>query len=422
MAQEFQKTPRQQEALKLLGDPNITNILLSGGARSGKTFLLCYTIFVRALKSPGSRHLMLRLRFSHAKQSLALDTIPKMLRLCFPGLDVKLSKVDWYYTLPNGSEVWIGGLDDGERVEKILGKEFCSIYFNEASQLAYASIGTVKTRLAMKCEGLVNKLYYDCNPPNKRHWLYKIWIEGKNPYNENMPLALPETYGYFRMNPADNAQNLADDYIETQLSTLSERDVKRFRDGEFTDDAEGALFKWETLSKSRVHKAPDLYRVVVGIDPAVSANDGSNSTGIVVAGVALLGKDKHYYVLDDLTMVGTPYQWAKAATDAYENHQADRIVAEINQGGDLVESNLRTIIPDIPYQPVRATRGKQLRAEPIAALAEKGQLHLVGEHSELENELTSWAPASGEPSPDRMDAMVWAITALMGKTKRIGTW
>lgn len=422
MATEFKKTPKQEEAIKLLGDPTKTNILLFGGARSGKTMLLCYTIFVRAMKCPGSRHLMLRLRFNHAKQSLALDTIPKMLRLCFPGVDVKLSKVDWYYTLPNGSEVWIGGLDDGDRVEKILGKEFCSIYFNESSQIDYKSVGIVKTRLAMRCDGLVNKLYFDCNPPNKRHWLYKIWIEGKNPDNESMPMPNPDSYGYLKLNPFDNTDNLAEGFIENVLNTLSERDRKRFRDGEFTDDAEGALFKWEQLCKTRVSKAPDLYRIVVGVDPAVTANNGSNSTGIIVAGVAKVGKDNHYYILDDLTMVGTPYQWAKEVCDAYLKYEADRVIAEINQGGDLVERNLRTIIPDISYEPVRATRGKLIRAEPIAALCEKGQLHMVGEHSELENELTSWAPASGEPSPDRMDAMVWAVSALSGKTKRIGTW
>jgi len=422
MATEFKKTLKQEEAVKLLGDPTKTNLLLFGGARSGKTMLLCYTLFVRALKHPGSRHLILRLRFNHAKQSLAMDTIPKMLRLCFPSLDVKLSKVDWFYTLPNGSEVWIGGLDDGDRVEKILGKEFCSIYFNESSQIDYKSVNVVKTRLAMKCEGMVNKLYFDCNPPNKRHWLYKIWIDGKNPDNENMPLPNPEAYGYLRLNPNDNKENLADGFIENILDALSERDRKRFRDGDFTDDAEGALFKWEHLCNARVGKAPQLYRVVVGVDPAVTANDGSNNTGIIVAGVAKLGKEDHFYVLDDLTLSGTPYQWAKEVVDAYVKYEADKVIAEINQGGDLVERNLRTILPDISYEPVRATRGKLIRAEPIAAVAEKGRLHMVGEHTELENELTSWAPASGEPSPDRMDAMVWAISALMGKAKRICSW
>ena len=422
IVQLFKKTVKQEEAVNLLGNPAVINVLLAGGSRSGKTFILCYALFVRALKAPNSRHLILRLRFNHAKQSLALDTIPKMLRLCFPNVDIKLSKVDWYYTLPNGAEVWIGGLDDGDRIEKILGREFNTIYFNEASQLDWKSIGTVKTRLALKHPALVNKLYFDCNPPNKRHWLYKIWIEGKNPDNENVPLVDKDSYGYLRMNPSDNTDNLADNYIHTILDGLSERDRKRFRDGEFTDDAEGALFKWEDLCKYRVAKAPDLLRVVVGIDPAVTSNDGSNNTGIVAVGVAKLGKEDHYYVLGDYTMSGTPFMWAKAAIDAYDATEADKIIAEINQGGDLVEHNLRTLRPLIPYESVRATRGKAIRAEPVATVCEKGRLHMVGEWPELENELTSWAPASGEPSPDRLDAMVWAVRACMGANKRIGTW
>ena len=107
---DFVKTPKQEEAIQLLSNPVITNVLLYGGSRSGKTAILIYSIFIRALLAPNSRHLILRLRFNHAKQSLVMDTIPKILRLAFPGLKVKLSKVDWFYTLPNGSEVWIGRL------------------------------------------------------------------------------------------------------------------------------------------------------------------------------------------------------------------------------------------------------------------------------------------------------------------------
>jgi len=417
----FEKNPKQVEALQLLADPIKTNILLYGGARSGKTFILVYAIIVRALKAPNSRHLMLRLRFNHAKQSLVMDTIPKVFRIAFPNLNYKLSKVDWYYKLPNGSEIWVGGLDDGDRVEKILGTEFNTIYFNESSQLDWSAIELVRTRLANKNPALINKLYFDCNPPNKRHWSYKTWIQGVHPI-DNAPLPFLDSYGSMRINPVDNLKNLASGYIEQTLMSLSERDRKRFKDGEFTDDAEGALFKWGDICKYRVKAAPEMRRVVVGIDPAVTTNNGSNNTGIVAAGVAKIGGEDHYYILDDSTLSGTPAMWARAAIDCFEKQEANEIIAEINQGGDLVEANLRTIMPYVPYKPVRATRGKAIRAEPVATACEKGRLHFVGEWVDLENELTSWAPASGEPSPDRLDAMVWAVRGLMNKTGRIGVW
>lgn len=420
---EFKRTAKQDEAMVLLGNDEKTNVLLYGGSRSGKTFILVYACIVRALKSAGSRHLVVRLRFNHAKQSLVYDTFPKVLRTCFPGLEVKLSKVDWFYTFPNGSEIWIGGLDDGDRVEKILGNEYSTIYFNESSQLAYKSVEIVRTRLAMKSPGLVNKLYFDCNPPNKRHWTYKLWLEGKNPVDgAQMKPAILNSYGFMRMNPMDNVENLAENYIELSLEQLSERERRRFLHGEFTDDAEGALFKYEQLAKNRVHAPPEMRQVVIAVDPAVTANAASNNTGICAAGVARLGDLDHYYVLEDATITGTPALWARTVVDQYEKHDANLVVAEVNQGGDLVESNLRAIMPFIPYKAVRATRGKAIRAEPIATACEKDRLHLVGEWGELEDELTSWAPVSGEPSPDRLDAMVWAITALMGKQRRIGVW
>ena len=157
--------------------------------------------------------------------------------------------------MPNGSEIWIGGLDDGERVEKILGNEYATIYFNESSQLDWKAIGIVKTRLAMKCPGLINKLYFDCNPPNKRHWTYKLWIQKQQP-DDNTPLKTPDLYACMRMNPTDNSVNLAENYIEQSLISLSERDRKRFLMGEFGDDAEGALFKYADIAKNRVACSP----------------------------------------------------------------------------------------------------------------------------------------------------------------------
>ncbi|GAG01957.1 unnamed protein product, partial [marine sediment metagenome] len=146
---------------------------------------------------------------------------------------------------------------------------------------------------------------------------------------------------------------------------------------------------------------------VVAIDPAVTAKDSSDYTGIVVAGIDSNGE---VFVLQDATMKGAPHEWAQQAVDLFKIYQADRIVAEVNQGGDMVEATLRAIDPSVPYKSVRATRGKLLRAEPVAALYEQDRVHHVGVFAELEEQQCTWIP--GKPSPDRLDALVWAVTEL----------
>ena len=142
----IKKTAKQRQAIALMSDPEIRTILLSGGSRSGKTFIACYSIVVRALKAAGSRHAILRFHFRDVKNAVGRDTMPKVLNLI--GTPYTLDKTDWFFTLPNSSEIWLGGLDDDERVEKILGMEYATIYYNESSQISYHAYTTAQTRLA----------------------------------------------------------------------------------------------------------------------------------------------------------------------------------------------------------------------------------------------------------------------------------
>lgn len=208
----------------------------------------------------------------------------------------------------------------------------------------------------------------------------------------------------------DNAANLADSFIaEIERKYAGTRLGRQEMDGELLDDVKGALWTRKRLDELRVASdLPDFVRIVVAIDPATTSEEGSDETGIVVAA---LGTDGHAYVLDDLSLKDSPGNWAKAAVGGYSKHRADLIVGEANNGGDMVELTVRTVDKKVPFKKVHASRGKLTRAEPIAALYEQGKVHHVGFFAELEDQMCTWVP--GKKSPDRMDALVWALTELM---------
>jgi phage terminase large subunit-like protein len=162
--------------------------------------------------------------------------------------------------------------------------------------------------------------------------------------------------------------------------------------------------------------------VVVGVDPAVTADASSDETGIVVVGMTGAGPAAEFWVLDDRSGRYSPQQWATVVAGTADEHAADRVVVEVNNGGDMVEATLRTVAPNLAVRKVHATRGKQLRAEPVAALYEQGRVHHVGSYPGLEDQMTTWAPADSKAkSPDRVDALVWAVTELMagGGVRRV---
>lgn len=682
MTDKFQLNPKQNEALELFGSV-AEKILLYGGARSAKTFVILRTIIIRALAIDKSRHAVLRFRFSHVKASVVYDTFPKVMELCFPDCPYDLNKSDWFVEFPNKSQIWFGGLDDKERTEKILGNEYClnpdslvlmadltwrraedvrkddeiiafpesleghmklirstvefnkllfkkryrvvtnkgstivseghkfvayyddrrvrnfrplswrkvedlspgdklrfacepwttdksydggwlagmydgegwvsggsagvaqnkgvvldklieclksrrvdirkhkdrdccqvvatglwasihaigmlrplrllkkasvlwegrngfngqhgnsaktmsrhginvdsrhvaeilsieelpegevraiqtssktlisdgflshncTIFLNETSQIAYNSYLIILTRLAQKCFYEIKgkkieaklKLFCDENPPNKGHWTYRLFISKLDPETK-IGLPDPEHYAYLRMNPMDNKDNLPEAYIET-LKNLPKRKRDRFFLGLFTDDTDNALWTPEILDKSRVNEIPEgveMVRIVVAVDPSGAddeENAGNDEIGIGVAG---LGTDGNGYIFEDLTLKAGPATWGKVVASAYERHSADRVVAEANFGGAMVEFVVKAADPNISYKAVTASRGKVVRAEPISALHEVGKIKLVGDFPDLEDELCGFTTTGyiGDKSPNRADWFVWAMTEL----------
>jgi phage terminase large subunit-like protein len=226
------------------------------------------------------------------------------------------------------------------------------------------------------------------------------------------------TRGHMR----ENAGNLAARFIrEIERKYAGTRLGRQEIEGAIIDDIDGALWKRDWIERNRLRKTPvDLVKIVVAIDPPASSAETSDDpaeAGIVVVG---RGTDGHGYVLADVSMIGTPGEWAEVAIRAYLLYEADLIVGEVNNGGDMIEAILRRMAKDfglarIPYEAVRATRGKQLRAEPISICYQRGEIHHVGTYADMEDQQCNWVP--GMRSPDRLDALVWACTKLMIEAK-----
>jgi phage terminase large subunit-like protein len=425
----FAPTPRQREAINTVLSGMATWVMLFGGGRSGKTFLAIRTIVLRALKAPGSRHLVVRFRYVHLKATVILDTFPKVMRVCFPGVHYDLAKSDGYVKLPGGSEIWFAGLDDKERMEKILGAEYATVYVNEASQVAWAGVQLLLTRLAQKVMQVLPgrpptplklRFLFDCNPPSKLHWTFKVFRQKVDPETKE-PLPNPENYASFQMNPKDNEDNLSPEYLAT-LEGLSDRMKRRFLRGEFSDGTPNALFDEAAIDKWRVvegEELPPFVRVVVSVDPSGASDDEANADNDEV-GIAVdaLGTDGRAYLLEDLTVKGGPTTWGRVAVQAFMRHRADLIVGEANFGGGMVKSTIavaaNALQTRVPFKMVTASRGKVQRAEPFSAMYGEGKVRHVGLFPKLEDELCAFSTGgyTGPKSPNRADAHIWALAEL----------
>lgn len=412
--------------------------LLVGGSRSGKTFALVKHVVRRALLADNSRHGIFRHRGNAVRASIRLDTLPKVVRVCFPRLRLHYHDQDGYATLPNGSEIWMGGLDEKDRIEKILGLEFATIYPNEASQIPFSSILVLRTRLAQVARTKSGKILaqqelMDLNPVGKHHYSHREHVQGINPESRKPIDDFASTYWHAFLQPQDNAINLDPAYLRS-LASAPARYRRRFYEGQYVDDIEGALWTMEALDHARIDPAElpsDLDRVVVAVDPSGTAggeDSRSDDVGIVVAGRQGTGNQARAWLIEDATCNEPPLEWGRRVVALYRNYRADRIVAEANFGGEMVRAvidaaarSMNVVLP--PVTLVTASRGKAVRAEPVSTLV--GQLvneewegcrvvH-AGEFVELEEELLNFSTHGylGPKSPNRADAYVWAMSDLL---------
>lgn len=413
----FKKTDSQREQLSLANSHYFT--LAYGGARSAKSTGFVRNVFLRALKKT-SKHLMLRFRFNHANVSLAHETVPFVLKECFPGADIHHNKTMGYWAVPAAdggqSEVWLGGTDNKDRMDKLLGSEYSTIFLNECSEIPFDAVPLVMTRLAEK-SGLPLRMYADCNPTGKKHWAYQVFFKGRLPDGDE--------HGWdtaaIQMNPQGNIDNLPPEFLAA-LTKLPKRQRQRFLDGLFLEDIDGALWTDHMVNMARANYDPNvpLRKTIIAVDPSVSNNKGSDECGIVVCS---LDEDRKGIVRADLSKKCSTQAWARRVVSAYYTYDANEVVAEVNNGGDLVENVIHNADPTIKVVKVHASVGKLARAEPVAQLYEPRQERVshADRFPELESELTETVFDSLKQSPNRLDAMVWGLNHLMigKKGKRV---
>lgn len=271
--------------------------------------------------------------------------------------------------------------------------------------------------LSIRTQGMQNRVVLVMNPSDEEHFIYQKYIKDTHRIEVidgvEVQISTHPQVCHIHTTYLDNLEHLAENFL-IEVAEMKSKNQKKYGHkviGRWKKkNDEDALWTDAIIDGLRVQEAPIFKRIVIAIDPAVTATDTSDETGIVAVG---LGFDNHIYPLEDVSGVYTPTDWCKVAVMLYKKYKADRIVAEVNNGGDLVETVLRTVEKNIPYTGVHATRNKLTRAEPVAALYEQGKAHHIGIHVALEHEMTTWAAKQGDKSPNRIDALVWAAAELL---------
>lgn len=400
----FVKNAKQIEVCE--GVSKHDRILLYGGSGSGKSFIAVYIILVRALLYPNTTHLIVRQFGTSLRRSIWSQTFPKVIELYDNLIKyVKIDKTSMKIQLKNGSTILCLGCD---QEEKILGLE-CSTYFiDESTEITYEQYQLLLSRLREdKCKR--NKVILACNPTVKDNWLYKLFIERKNPTNGNAI----ENFDPFviKLNPNDNKDHLPVDYFDT-LKNLSDRARMRFWEGEWCSQVEGALVKYDDIENNRSKALEEYDNMVLAIDPALTNTEKSDETGLVICAK----KDDQYYVIRDESLRGLPNEVVSKILEIRKGYPISMCYLETNAGGAWLSSAISNASPECPITEVHHKIGKLMRLEPVGFLYQKGLIHHVGCFTELEDQLVQF---NGNPIPhdDRMDALVIGIKALQDDIK-----
>lgn len=295
-----------------------------------------------------------------------------------------INKSEMRVTMKNGAEFM---LRSSTRPDDFRSLNIGWAYIDEACYVPDYALKVVVSRVRVGAE----RIWYTSSPV-RGSAAHRLFVE-------------PRTGNIYHA-PSEDNPYLSREYIAMMRSTMSPREQLREIDAQWVE-AGGVLWEQDHINNNRVDESPKLIRYVIGVDPATTAKKRSDRTGIILAGIDAKG---HGYVLSDLSGQYSPAQWAQVVCELAIQHNAT-VVCEVNQGGDLVEANLRSYKAGIRYRAVHASKSKHDRAQPVSLLYPRGLIHHVGMHTELERQMTTWEP-SDDYSPDRIDALVWAMLEL----------
>jgi len=382
--------------------PNLTRyFLVSGGRGSGKSYSVTYSL-LRLTYREG--HIILFTRWTLVSAHISI--IPEFIdKIESYGLsdDFEINQTE-ITNKRTGSKILFRGIKTSQGTATANLKSIAGVttwVLDEAEELVDEDVFD-RIDLSIRAKDLPNKVILVMNPSFKSHWIYKRWIEKSK-----------TECTYIHTTYLDNINNLSQSFVD-QAERVRVENYPRFEHlflGKWLDDAEGLLWNRPMIDKAYIDKAPELTRIVIAIDPAISSTAESDETGITVQGLDSKGNG---YLLEDLSGKYTPNEWSSIAVNAVNRWNADCIVAEKNQGGDMVEAVLRANGAKYRVKLVTATKGKYVRAEPIYSLYEQGKVFHVGKFPILESQMVSFEPEKGK-SPDRVDALVWGFTDLMVK-------
>ena len=371
-----------------------------GGRGSGKSHNFATMLVIRAVSQKGFRAICVREVQRSLKESalrLVSDTIDRL------NLGGEFSVQTNQIKTPGDGLISFTGMQD-HTAESIKSLENIHVaWVEEASNLSARSLELL--RPTIRAEG--SEIWFSWNPRNETDAVDQFLRSENIPENA---IVVKSNYDSNQFFPSE---------LEEERLFDKKHNVERYShiwDGEYEPRVKGAIWDRATIHAHRRSDPPEMNRIVVAVDPAVS-EEGGDEHGIIVCGI---GEDNRGYVLDDLSRHGSPKQWAEQTIAAYDKWSADAIVIEINQGGDMVRHTLESVRPGIRIIEVRATKGKHVRAEPISALYQLGRVSHVGTFDKLETQMCQVTSAGyqGDGSPDRVDAMVWAMTELFPKLNR----
>lgn len=381
--------------------------LLMAGRGFGKTRTGAQYVIKRMLSEPKHRVGIVVPRFADGRD-VCVEGESGILACVPPDRVKSWNRSQGQLTFTNGSQAKIFGTETEKDAETLRGPQHHTLWVEEQAKQRYGQLAWDMGMFGLRLGDDVRAVITTTPKP------IKVIRER---------LADPTTH-VVRGRTKDNAANLPAvqlRYLEGKYAGT--RLGRQELDAELLDDTEGALFTQQMIERARVTETglPTLTRIVTAVDPAVTSKLTSDETGIVVAGMAAVDGVYHFYVLADYSELMSPNDWAMQIVHVHHKHRGDRVIAEVNNGGDLVEMALRSAVTkrgdtgkNVPYRKIHATRGKALRAEPVQALYEQGRVHHVGTFGAMEDEMTTWVPEEGMDSPNRLDALVYAITDLAG--------